>query len=319
MIEHSNDAEVLLAILPNLTNAPFITFKLCMLLVHKDELAEVLLALRENFPETWRDASEAKSYLKALKGFARFYGGFMVLVYISAVSRAFILNYGVEEFVMPLELWIPFAHISASIFVAINVWIYWISFNVMIASFGMDLLLFAVISLMSMEFDRLKLDVENFGQPDTTSVKEIVAKHEKLLLLSEKLENVYASSFLYNLVQSSALLCFVLLQLATSNDASIIGLFVAYLVTSFIQIALICFLGQKLIDSSGNLANAAYNCNWLSFKNTKARRIIFLIILKSQKPTMLTAKRFKVISLESLASVRKNRPKYNCCGKKYLF
>lgn len=51
MIEHSNDAEILLAILPNLTNAPFITFKLCMLLLHKDELVEVLLVLKEIFPE----------------------------------------------------------------------------------------------------------------------------------------------------------------------------------------------------------------------------------------------------------------------------
>lgn len=310
MIEHSNDSEVLLAILPNLTNAPFITFKMCMLLVHKDELVEVLLALKEIFPQSLQDASTVKSYLKALKGFRMFYGGFMILVYISAVSRAFTLNYGADEYVLPVEMLVPIAYEnSAIIFLAYNIWIYWISFNVMIASFGMDLLLFGVVSLMSLKFDQLKAEIENFGsgaEPDMTSVKEIVAKHEDLLTLNAKLENVYASSFLYNWVQSSALLCFILRQLATSHDASNIGLFVAYLVTSFIQIGLVCFLGQKLIESSAALADAAYNCDWLKFKDTKARNSILMIMLKSQKPAALTAKRFRIVSLESLTSVGKN-------------
>lgn len=310
MIEHSNDAEVLLTILPNLTNAPFITFKLCMLLLHKEKLVEILLALKENVPENLQDALRVKSYLKTLKRFTRFYGGFMTLVYISAVSRAFTLNCGVKEYVLPLELWVPIAYKNSALaFFAVNIWIYWISFNVMIASFGMDLLLFGVISLISMKFDQLTLKMENFGsgvEPDTVLVKEIVAKHEALLTLNGKLEYVFASSFLYNLVQSSALLCFILLQLATSSDVSVIGLFVAYLVTGFIQIALICFLGQKLIDSSSSLADAAYNCDWLRIKDIKERKSILMIIVKSQKPTCLTAMQFKVVSLDSLSSVRRN-------------
>lgn len=307
MIEHADETEILLAILPNLTNAPFISFKVCMLFLHKDELAEVLLALKENFPESCKDVLEVKSYLKTLKRFLRFYGSFMILVYMSAVSRVFILNYDVEAYVLPIEFRLPFRfEDSLLIFFICNIWIYWISFNVMVASFGMDLLLFGVISLISMKFDQLKLEIENLGiqtEPDMATVERIVSKHGELLILNEKLENIYASSFLYNLVQSSALLCFILLQLATSNDASLIGLFVAYLVTGFIQISLICFLGQNLIDSSASLAEGAYNCDWLKFKDKRVKKSILMIIVKSQKAAMLTAKQFKVVSLESLSAV----------------
>lgn len=77
----------------------------------------------------------------------------------------------------------------------------------MISSFGMDLLLFGVITHVSMKFYQLSLEIENFrnvAKPDMASVRKIVTKHETLLSLNEKLENAFALSFLYHLVQSSA-------------------------------------------------------------------------------------------------------------------
>lgn len=160
--------------------------------------------------------------------------------------------------------------------------------------------------MIAMEFDECKVAIENIDPNDVSkeNIKWFVRKHCRVMTHVEKLEKTHSAVFLYNLVQSSVLICCLVLQLSSTDDLSLFMLYFPYLMSSVNQILLLCHLGQKLIDSSQSVADGAFNSKWLEFKSTQVRRTFCFIILRSQRPCKLTAKKFQVISLARFTSVR---------------
>jgi hypothetical protein len=70
-----------------------------------------------------------------------------------------------------------------------------------------------------------------------------------------------------------------------------------------VQIFLLCFYGTKLANVGMKVAEAAYDSGWHEMKEKKVRTAVELIILRSQKPSFLTAGKFVKISLENFQTV----------------
>lgn len=80
--------------------------------------------------------------------------------------------------------------------------------------------------------------------------------------------------------------------------------YASYLGTIVGQIWLLCYYGQKLIDSSADLAEGIYESDWMDLDNNLLRKQIILIMLRVQRLQRLTAKNFAVISFETFATVK---------------
>lgn len=299
--------ELVISTLPNIVNAPFIIFKIVMVYWHKNRVIGILKGLTDNFPTTnsQQNSLEVKKYLKQLQLFIKVYGGLMIIVYISLIIftvNSYIFN---GTSFLPVTMWLPFSYGNDIVYILVCFWISWISFNVETLSFGVDLLLFALVTMVTMMYNSLRKESEIMDVTET-SIKAFVERHEKINALSVDLENTFSETFLYNFMQSSFLLCFVAFELSSASKLSVIMLFIPYLMTALNQIFLICYLGQTLIESSVGIATGIFNCTWYTIEDPKLKRAVLLLLLRSQKAQKLTAKKFRVISLESFTSVRKS-------------
>ncbi|KAL0111051.1 hypothetical protein PUN28_012799 [Cardiocondyla obscurior] len=72
---------------------------------------------------------------------------------------------------------------------------------------------------------------------------------------------------------------------------------------------ILCFSGEYLSSKSKCINQAAYNSFWYKLKPTESK-IIFLLIMRSQKELTMTAGKFVDLSLESFTSILKASASY---------
>lgn len=134
------DRSLLYTALPNLSSAPFIFFKISMVVAHRKKIAAVLLTLKEIFPVTMRqqDSINLQQQLRRAQTFSKIYAYSIVSFFCLMVAYT-IKNYyqnGTDKF--PWQLWIPFSYDDSRIYFVIIVWIWWLQFTISTLSFGAD-------------------------------------------------------------------------------------------------------------------------------------------------------------------------------------
>lgn len=313
VILNRENMDFVVSTLPNIVNAPFIIFKVLMINRHRNRINVIFKSLKDIFPVTnaeQRYVNVQKSF-KHLKLFMRVYSGLMIIMFISLVISTLSSYFANGTMFLPMNIWMPFTYDHDIIYSLVCVWIGWNAFNVETLSFGVDSLLFALVIMVAMMYVALQKHSEEIGNNDTTeasiqaSIKYFIQRHDKINTLSDHIEKTFSESFLYNFVQSSLLICFVAFELSSASELSVVMLFVSYLITACNQVFVICYLGQTLIDSSVGIATGVFNCAWYRIKDPKLKRAVLLLLLRSQKAQKLTAKKFRVVSLETFTSVTK--------------
>jgi len=109
----------------------------------------------------------------------------------------------------------------------------------------------------------------------------------KLIEASNLLESIFSSVLLINFSYGSFVLCLICFQLVVLDDPTQILIYGGVLLLIFLQIYLLCYHGQKLIDSNTNISNEIYDANWYSIKDLKVKRMIVLVMRMSQSPKIV--------------------------------
>lgn len=327
VIINIDNLEMVSSVLPDVMNTPFIAFKILMTFLHKDQIFEVLSILKEIFPKTKvkQNAINLESYLRPFKLFSKCYISFMIFIQASMlvlIVNSYVMN-GTDQ--LAIKMWLPFSYSDDKVFIALHVWIYWLSFNIIVLVYGVDLLFFTILTMVSMNFDILKVEAETIGAQDTSAdetmkmIRDLAMRHERVISLCDQLEGIFSSTLLYNFAQSAILICFVAFQLSSLRDIFLILWYVPYLAAVCNQIFFVCYLGQMLKSSSSDVAIGVYNCAWFELPNIKLKNAVWMMLLRSQTPKHLTAKGFRVISLEAFASVTFYFRHYKICNCLYFY
>ncbi|EDW04519.1 GH12556, partial [Drosophila grimshawi] len=119
--------------------------------------------------------------------------------------------------------------------------------------------------------------------------------HERLLLLSDQLNEVFGVPLLMNLLISSFVICFVGFQMTVGVPIDLLIKLFLFLISSLCEAYLICHHGQLIADASFGISAAAYNQNWY-YADVRYRRSLILIIARSQSPVYLKATVFMKIT-----------------------
>lgn len=288
--------------LPDIACFQQILIKAIVTSVKRDKIAEVLAILKETFPtnSTVEVQQRLRKTLNGQRKFTKFFCGFVImtnLAYTLSVIATFIEK-GTSELAYPV--WVPFSHDDPKVFLALNLFCLWFSYSVSILSFGMDLLAFTTIGMVAMNFDILSDGLETAKMSD---LKGFVVKHQRIIELGEKLEEIFSSLFLYNFVQGSIFICLIAFELAVFTDVSFVFLAISYLIVALNQVFLYCYLGQKIIDSSLKISDAIYDCDWYESENQKLSKSLLIILARSQRAIELTAGKFQVVSIEIFTEV----------------
>ncbi|XP_043259312.1 odorant receptor 43b-like [Colletes gigas] len=135
-----------------------------------------------------------------------------------------------------------------------------------------------------------------------------IQKHQALIAYCDKLEEVFSSFSLGQLLVFSSLICLDGYQVLMANAPIARRLiFIFHIIGCTAQLLMFTYSCDCLIQDSKNVSSAMYASPWprLSMdKNGKTiRKDLILMMLRSKIPCCLTARKFCVVSLETYTGV----------------
>ncbi|XP_071643302.1 odorant receptor 4-like isoform X2 [Temnothorax longispinosus] len=156
-------------------------------------------------------------------------------------------------------------------------------------------------------------DINRTNESFFTGMAKIIRKHQSIINLSEKIENLYSYIALLQFTSNTVMICslgFLIVTAIGSPDASekIVRSLLFYAVTN-LEAFIFCFAGEYLSNKSKAIGNAAYNSAWYDMK-AKDSRVLLFIILRSQRQLQLTAGKMAVLSLEYFTTIMKASGSY---------
>ncbi|EZA57542.1 ObirOr5-V13 [Ooceraea biroi] len=137
-------------------------------------------------------------------------------------------------------------------------------------------------------------------------VKKAIRKHQKIIIFSEHIEELYSNIAMALFVSDTLVICFLGFIIVTSigtPDATriIIRTVVFYFVINM-EAFIFCFAGEYLSSKSQSIADAAYDSYWYESYTTDNRIIPFLI-MRSQSQLSITIGKITNLSLERFTSI----------------
>lgn len=214
--------------------------------------------------------------------------------------------YGIME--LPLRYWFPFNIYKNEVFPFALFFVEFVAFNICPMMLAIDSMVYALITVIAMEFHILKTDFANikYIPKDRRAkyIQELIDRHNKLFDLSNHLQDIYSMSFLVTYSVSSVILCSGLFQIAVvRNDLTTVAFYVPYIGLIGGQTLMLCIYGQKLIDASESVVEGIYNCEWEDSLDEKFTKQLVLMIQRAQNAKCLTAMNFANVSHETFTTV----------------
>jgi odorant receptor len=280
--------------------------------ISRDEIWKIFAELREIFSLHGKQNAKykIKSYLDSHNRLIKTYAFTTIFVFVVLIFPVVLFLINGKMFLV-VNYWYPFDPYTPQTFAMALFWNCYTAGAGLSVTLGSDSLLYGLISVIAMEFDILATDMMSLGQfakhERKVKIQSFTDRHNNLIKLCEKLQNIYEISFLNSFVVCSFAMCFVAFQITTVGDMSLYTFYIPLLGFIGGQILLLCYFGQKIIDASENICDGIYNCGWEDFGDVAFKKQLILMIARSQKTKRLTAMNFSDISLESFASVSKQK------------
>ncbi|XP_043275006.1 uncharacterized protein [Venturia canescens] len=126
-------------------------------------------------------------------------------------------------------------------------------------------------------------------------VVKSVSFHKEVLRYSDDLEKIYAPVILIQTLQGVVAICGYSFGTLLGEETERPRSAACVLAVTF-QLLLLCWPPDALQDESMKVADAAYDLPWYDWTK-KEGKLVCMIIAKSQRPVLLTAKQFAIISL----------------------
>ncbi|XP_071642913.1 odorant receptor 13a-like isoform X2 [Temnothorax longispinosus] len=156
-------------------------------------------------------------------------------------------------------------------------------------------------------------NIEKTHDSFVTVITKIIRKHQSIINLSEKIENLYSYIVLLQFTSNTVIICslgFLIVTAIGTPDATekIVKSLLFYFNTN-LEAFIFCFAGEYLSNKSKAIGNAAYNSAWYDMK-AKDSRVLLFTILRSQRQLQLTAGKMAVLSLEYFTNIMKASGSY---------
>ncbi|XP_025164027.1 odorant receptor 4-like [Harpegnathos saltator] len=145
------------------------------------------------------------------------------------------------------------------------------------------------------------------------NVIKIIQKHQKIIYFTENIETLYTFIALLQFVSNVMMICILGFLVITALDnpnatEKLMRSFSYYSVTN-LEAFIFCYAGEYLINKSKVIGYAAYDSAWYDME-PKDRRILLLIILRSQKQLTLTIGKLMDLSLQRFTSIMNSAGSY---------
>ncbi|XP_037045000.1 odorant receptor 85c-like [Bradysia coprophila] len=219
------------------------------------------------------------------------------------------MNDGSWEVDFPYIIWYPFNPYAPGYF-ELNwmsqMWAAYVSAAGMLAT---DLLLCGAVEQICMHFEYLNKQLLSMrpnartGDIDYSKLKKIVRTHNEIIRLTVELDDIFGGSILFNFVSSSVIICVVGFLVTTADRSIEVVKYSFTLISSIIQVYIVCLMGDKFIVSSTGIADAVYNSYWFDGPIKYKKSLVLIIQRSFQRPQKLTAYKFSVANMKNFSNV----------------
>ncbi|XP_061729083.1 putative odorant receptor 92a isoform X1 [Cydia pomonella] len=216
---------------------------------------------------------------------------------------------GQIELVLPFLIVYPFNPYDIKYWPFVYMHQIW-SANLVVTQFaGTDCLFYTCCTSICTQFRLLHHDIEtiiperNFGENEfLEKFKKLATRHEGIMQSVIQLESIYTKSTLFNFVSSSFLICLTGFNVTAIGDIGFMLSFLSFLLTSLMQIYLLCFYGDMVMTSSMEVSNAMYNSKWYTV-SARAAKHLYVGQMRAQKPSKLTAFGYADVNLNAFRKI----------------
>ncbi|XP_053686489.1 odorant receptor 45a-like [Sabethes cyaneus] len=289
--------------------------QLC-LVTHKRELWQIIKHLKNfrdhattNELEALEKSSKLDQHLAtAFLTSALTTGSLFVVAAIGRGLYNLIFN-NVSYWPLPLPLSFPFDTSHPIVFVFLFIWSSVAICMVAFASVSSDAAFAGIASNLAVHFECIKLrfaDRKFFNGDE--SLKNLIAYHDSILCLSQKLMISFRIIIFQNLLVASVLLCALGFQLVMFLGSSVMLIYLVYATAIVIQVTFFAYYGSLLFYESTSVADAIYCSNWYE-ASPKTRQILLQCIMRAQIPVNTRAG-FMVASLPTMRAILNSAGSY---------
>ncbi|XP_026473065.1 odorant receptor coreceptor [Ctenocephalides felis] len=136
-----------------------------------------------------------------------------------------------------------------------------------------------------------------------SAIKYWVERHKHVVRLVAGIGDTYGGALLLHMLTSTITLTLLAYQ-ATKIDRLNVFAFgvIGYLVYSLAQVFLFCVFGNRLIEESSSVMEAAYSCHWYD-GSEEAKTFVQIVCQQCQKAMTISGAKFFTVSLDLFASV----------------
>ncbi|XP_041980999.1 putative odorant receptor 85d [Aricia agestis] len=164
-----------------------------------------------------------------------------------------------------------------------------------------DALYFILTTHTYCQFSLLSAEITQLNEENSYLLNNIVKKHQHILHLAKKLEKIFEGPNLFNVLIGSLEICALGFNVVMGDWAQLPGVML-FLSSVLVQILMISVFGEKLMQESMKIGDAAFLSQWYKM-DRRSRRTILLLIVRAQRPCVLTAYNYCVISYQSFTKI----------------
>lgn len=163
----------------------------------------------------------------------------------------------------------------------------------------------AFVNNLCIEFEILKNNLKEWGKKRGShdALKELILRHNQLLLIAENLNKIYGLKLFSNFIVSSFVICFNAFQMIITNQPLTFIVNILVCIGSLTVNGIQCYYGQKLIDASEKVADVIYDIAWENLESITVKKILFFMLMRSQKPASLSILKFSNVTLKQFGKV----------------
>ncbi|XP_067206895.1 odorant receptor 10-like isoform X2 [Linepithema humile] len=149
--------------------------------------------------------------------------------------------------------------------------------------------------------------------PSLSTIKRIIRKHQRIIIFSGYIEDLYSSVAMVVFVSDTLIICclaFILVtSIGTSNGLKIIMRVLLFYLAMNMEAFAFCFAGEYLSAKSKSIGDAAYNSLWYE-ADSKDIWIILFLIMRSQTEITITIGKVMNLSLERFTGLLRASASY---------
>ncbi|XP_003696140.1 odorant receptor 13a-like isoform X1 [Apis florea] len=180
---------------------------------------------------------------------------------------------------------------------------------------GSDSLFFGIVFHLCGQVEILKLKYNKLSDANERTMEHIILltkRHIYLLNLSKMLNETVSFILVIQLFSSCVLICttgFQLILTLTFGNVVLTIKILAEISILLIQLFAYSYVGEYLKTQTEGIGNSVYFCIWYNMPKNVLKDIIF-IIMKTQRPVLLTAGKFFVVNMQTYMTILKTSMSY---------